>query len=523
MRLGRSYRDASVALKIALPPLLGMLCLVAVVALALWSNASLMTALTRIKASTLPELQVTNQIQRRAAAISESINKSLAWTGAEYPQPRIDALDKDIAHELGAIDDFLKQQQSNPLWNDDARAKLQQIDKAFAGYRKAAADVLDVKTSGLPNAGSFIDAMETSYLELDHAVAALAASCDEASTAVATRTEAAAHQRTIGILLAAGLALGLAGVATWIGTVAVTRPLHQAVVALQRVAAGDLSVDSSTDRHDELGELLGALQTTVASLRTLVSQVHGGVKSVTTASAEIAAGNGDLSARTEQQATALQQTAASMMKLTDTLRTNSDHAHRADQLAVGASDAATRGGDVVDKVVVTMQEIAATSRQISEIIGVIDGIAFQTNILALNAAVEAARAGEQGRGFAVVAGEVRTLAQRSATAARETRSLISASAEKVEAGSQQVAGAGAAMSGIVSKVNEVSRLIADIARASAEQGKGLNQVNSAITQIDRATQQNAALVEENAAAAQSVADQARTLADAVAVFKLTAG
>jgi methyl-accepting chemotaxis protein len=316
------------------------------------------------------------------------------------------------------------------------------------------------------------------------------------------------------------LGLAIALVAGLLVTRSVTRPVAAMVDDLHAVARGDLTVEVKVDRGDEVGELQRALSNTVASLRRVVSEVRSGVDSVTTASSQIAAGNQDLSSRTEQQASSLQETASSMEELTITVRQSADTARAASNLAANARAAAQHGGEVVSQVVGTMDEISNSSRKIVDIIGVIDGIAFQTNILALNAAVEAARAGEQGRGFAVVASEVRTLAQRSAEAAKEIKTLIGASVERVETGSRQVADAGEAMQSIVEQVRKVNDLIGEIASTSAEQSRGIEQVNIAVTQMDQVTQQNAALVEESAAAASSLAHQAEALAQAVAVFRV---
>ena len=318
------------------------------------------------------------------------------------------------------------------------------------------------------------------------------------------------------------LGLAVAVVAGLVVTRSVTRPVAAVVADLQTVASGDLTVNVAVNRADELGQLQRALAETVESLRRVVGDVRSGVDSVTTASSQIAAGNQDLSSRTEQQASSLQETASSMEELTATVRQSADAARAASNLAANASAAATHGGDVVGQVVGTMDEISASSRKIVDIIGVIDGIAFQTNILALNAAVEAARAGEQGRGFAVVASEVRVLAQRSAEAAKEIKALIGASVDRVEAGSRQVADAGEAMKDIVDQVRKVHDLIGEIASTANEQSRGIEQVNVAVTQMDQVTQQNAALVEESAAAASSLAHQAQALADAVAAFRIEA-
>ncbi|MEO3711479.1 methyl-accepting chemotaxis protein [Roseateles flavus] len=287
----------------------------------------------------------------------------------------------------------------------------------------------------------------------------------------------------------------------------------------QQVAAGELSVPI-TVRAGDTASLMAQLKAMQDSLADVVSKVRSNAESVATASAQIAQGNQDLSSRTEEQASALQQTAASMDQLGSTISQNADNARQANQLALGASTVAVKGGEVVGRVVETMKGINDSSKKIADIIGVIDGIAFQTNILALNAAVEAARAGEQGRGFAVVAGEVRNLAQRSAEAAKEIKSLITASVERVEQGSVLVDEAGTTMTEIVNSIRRVTDIMGEISSASAEQSSGVAQIGGAVSQMDQATQQNAALVEESAAAAESLKAQANGLVEAVAVFKL---
>lgn len=320
------------------------------------------------------------------------------------------------------------------------------------------------------------------------------------------------------------LAFAAAGGAGWVITRSLTRALGAEPRALgeaaHRVANGDLSPVAGAERAPE-GSVLASLAAMQASLAEIVGQVRSSSESIATGSAQIAMGNADLSQRTEQQASNLQQTAASMEELTSTVKNNADTAREANQLAAKASTAATAGGDAVNQVVATMHDIAASSKKIADIIGVIDGIAFQTNILALNAAVEAARAGEQGRGFAVVASEVRSLAQRSANAAKEIKTLIVDSVEKVEMGARQVNEAGQSMETIVAQITHVSQFIEQISRATAEQSSGISQVGQAVNELDRVTQQNAALVEQSAAASASLRHQASWLADAVNVFKLT--
>ena len=318
------------------------------------------------------------------------------------------------------------------------------------------------------------------------------------------------------MLVALGLSVGLCVLIAR----AIAGPLRDALELAEAVASGDLTHDSHAKGHDEVAQLSRALGNMVTRLRQLVSEVRSGVLSVSTASTEIASGNLDLSQRTEEQASNLQQTAASMEELTATVKQNADTARTASQLAASASQVAVHGGEVVGQVVQTMDTITHSSRKISEIVGVIEGIAFQTNILALNAAVEAARAGEQGRGFAVVASEVRALAQRSATASKEIKVLIGESVDKVEVGAKLVADAGQTMTQIVSQVQRVTDLIGEISSASVEQSQGISQVGDAVAQLDQVTQQNAALVEESAAAAESMKHQAARLADVVSVFRL---
>jgi methyl-accepting chemotaxis protein len=331
--------------------------------------------------------------------------------------------------------------------------------------------------------------------------------------------------RTIQYSLLAGVALLilLTAVAGWIVLNSITGPMEDAVNIAQKIAAGDLTSDIKVNGTDETAQLLHALKDMNESLMRIVADVRVATDTIATGSAQIATGNMDLSSRTEQQAGSLEETASSMEELTSTVRQNADNARQANSLAMSASEVAIKGGSVVSQVVDTMGSINHSSKKIVDIIGVIDGIAFQTNILALNAAVEAARAGEQGRGFAVVATEVRNLAQRSAAAAKEIKTLIGDSVQKVDTGAKLVDQAGATMQEIVDSIRRVTDIMGEITAASQEQTAGIEQVNVAITQMDDATQQNAALVEEAAAAAQSMQNQANNLSMAVSVFKLTGG
>ncbi|MGB9982490.1 MULTISPECIES: methyl-accepting chemotaxis protein [unclassified Herbaspirillum] len=340
------------------------------------------------------------------------------------------------------------------------------------------------------------------------------------STRIAEATYQQARVWVVAILagaLLAGLALAL-----FIARV-ISTPLRTAGEFAHRIAAGDLTAEIAAQSRDETGQLTEALVSMNTSLRRIVSQVRSGTDTIATASSQISSGNLDLSSRTEEQASSLEETASAMEELTSTVRQNAENARQANQLALSASTIAEEGGNVVRQVIQTMGRIDTSSKKIVDIISVIDGIAFQTNILALNAAVEAARAGEQGRGFAVVATEVRSLAQRSATAAKEIKSLIDNSVEQVGLGSGLVQQAGVTISEVVSSVQRVTDVMAEISAASNEQTQGIEQVNQAITQMDEVTQQNAALVEEAASASQSLSHQTRQLSELVGVFRLPAG
>ena len=336
-----------------------------------------------------------------------------------------------------------------------------------------------------------------------------------------TIAAAASYQQALIVSVGmVALAMLMGAVLAMVVTRSITQPLSTGVIVAEAVAQGDLTTRFDIQGRDEPADLLRALEHMNKRLVDIVGQVRLSSDSIATGSAEIATGNADLSQRTEQQASNLEETAASMEELNSTVKTNADTAQQANRLASEATQSAEQGGAVVGRVVATMQDISASSKKIADIIGVIDGIAFQTNILALNAAVEAARAGEQGRGFAVVASEVRSLASRSAEAAKEIKTLIGASVEKVDNGTALVDEAGHSMEGIVNQVKRVSQLINEISSASMEQSSGISQIGDAVNQLDQVTQQNAALVEESAAAADSLKNQSQRLAELVSVFKI---
>jgi methyl-accepting chemotaxis protein-1 (serine sensor receptor) len=429
------------------------------------------------------------------------------------------AAHKDVQETLAKLTGMVA---NTPNVSENTRKLVGEIERVEKAYGPVALAIVDLALKG--NRDEAVKRMNDDCRPL---LAALVKATNDYEQFTNKRTvemrdaAAADYERQRNMLAAlCAFAVAAAIVAGWLITRSIVRPLNQAVDAADRIAGGDLSTTIEVNSTDETGKLLAGLQRMQQSLVDTVSTVRGNAESVSVASTQIAQGNSDLSQRTEQQASALQETAASMEELGTTVRNNADNARTAGQLAADASTIATKGGDVVDRVVQTMKGINDSSRQIADIISVIDGIAFQTNILALNAAVEAARAGEQGRGFSVVASEVRSLAQRSAQAAKEIKVLITASVSRVEQGTALVDQAGSTMNEIVASVKRVSDIMTEISSASAEQSSGVAQVGEAVTQMDQATQQNAALVEESAAAASSLKAQAAELVNAVAVFRL---
>ncbi|PIF26291.1 methyl-accepting chemotaxis protein [Acidovorax sp. 56] len=445
---------------------------------------------------------------RASAALKTSDAGYIASLGAEMA-----ATTKEVTEGQKKLEALMQSAKSQELLAKvaaerkvyvDARAKLLE-------RKKAGEEVFALVDSELrPLAQNYIKSLEdvTQYTH------------DELRAFEASVLSAAvASQWVLSVSAGVSLLLGLL-FAVW-ATRSITTPVQRAVEAAEEISRGNLSIDIDAQGKDEPARLLHALAEMQQSLSRIVGHVREGSENVATASSEIAQGNNDLSARTEQQASALQQTAASMEQLNSTVRQNADNARQANQLAMSASTVAVQGGDVVGQVVETMKGINDSSRKISDIIGVIDGIAFQTNILALNAAVEAARAGEQGRGFAVVASEVRSLAGRSAEAAKQIKTLINDSVERVEQGTALVDQAGNTMTEVVGAIKRVTDLMGEISAASGEQSQGVSQVGEAVTQMDQVTQQNAALVEEMAAAASSLNNQAQDLVSTVAFFKLS--
>ena len=498
----------------------------AVVALLAILVASAQTNLSRLGEANGVNIH-TYEVLGEASGLLESLinietgQRGFALTGKDGSLEPLLAGQRSFGEHLRRIraltaDNPTQQERLAVLERTQRQWQASAIDPVIALRRAAAADgsldaVVAAEQAGKGKAG--MDAMR-----------ALLADVGKTESMLLTQraAEAAAlKSRTTAVLLGGGaVAVLLAAVLAILLTRNITVPLGEAVALAQRVAQGDLGSRIVVRSRDETGELMAALRDMNASLVRIVGEVRGGTETIATASGQIAAGNMDLSSRTEQQASSLEETASSMEELTAAVKQNADNALAARSLAASASAVAVRGGAVVAEVVQTMGSINDSSRKIADIIGVIDGIAFQTNILALNAAVEAARAGEQGRGFAVVATEVRNLAQRSSQAAREIKGLIDDSVDKVGAGSKLVDQAGATMQDVVGSVQRLSAIIGDITDASEEQRVGIEQVNEAISQMDQVTQQNAALVEQAAAAANAMQDQAAQLSQAVQVFRL---
>jgi methyl-accepting chemotaxis protein-1 (serine sensor receptor) len=497
-----------------------VLLLLAVVAAALFQLRSMRTSMEVINGNALPSVEVINQIgtnlvQVRLAEVGYVNSDDPAYKARA--EQEMAQLQKVLLERKKTYEPLLASPEESRLYAQflQERDRYQQLGSQLLALSRQGSKEQALALLG----GDSLKSYDASFATLDKLVELNAnAAADE------SRSATQVYERAVVVLGVAALAAVLLAVfaGLWL-TRSIRGPLTQAMQAADRVANGDLASAIRVDRQDETGLLLGALQRMQASLAQTVRSVRQNAEGVASASAQIASGNTDLSSRTEEQASALEETAASMEQLGSTVRQNADNARQANQLALNASSVARRGGEVVANAVETMKGINDSSRRIGDIIGVIDSIAFQTNILALNAAVEAARAGEQGRGFAVVAGEVRSLAQRSAEAAKEIKALITASMERVEEGTQLVDRAGTTMTEVVTAISQVTDIMGEISAASSEQSTGVAQVGEAVTQMDQTTQQNAALVEESAAAAAALRKQAQDLVDAVAVFQLPQG
>ena len=497
----------------------GLICAMLVLMI-VTSNA----VLGRINAGTdeivhnrMPRIALTNRMQAGINDIAIALRNMLLTDDAADRERQV----RDIMASRAAMDDILRQLK-DALANPKAVELLDRMNRETALYKTGQDAIIRHIAAGEMEAARALlsDDLRPLLVRLKQATAEQTALQNEIADQAARDAEAT-YRSTSALMWGLGAAaLALAAAVAWLITRSITQPLGRALDVANTVAAGDLTSRIEVTSRDETGRLLQALKTMNESLARTVGTVRVGTDTIAVAAGQVAVGSQDLSSRTEQQASALEEAASSMEELTSTVRQNADNARQANALAEAASSVAARGGAVIEQVVGTMDAINASSAKIADIIGVIDGIAFQTNILALNAAVEAARAGEQGRGFAVVASEVRNLAQRSAAAAREIKGLIGDSSGKVADGSRLVAEAGVTMVEIVDSVRRVTDIMSEISAASLEQTEGIEQINVAVAQMDEGTQQNAALVEEAAAAAAALREQSTRLAQAVSVFRI---
>jgi len=506
--------------KIAIAPAVTLLCLCAVAVVVHLSLARTESAMTQVEQVRLPAYETARQIKAGVEGLNTMVLRSIAWEGASFKADVVAAVDAAAARHAKAVRESIAAQAANPALDDEGRRAFAALLPIYDKFARSALESIDMKSAGLASAAFVMTTMEDDFKGLSERLDTIVSSTRRASSedfgsALAHATLA---RRTLWIALTCALALGIA--ATWLAVRSIARPISRAEAVARAVADGDLSVSVEVEGSDATARMLTALGSVTTSLSAIVGDIRGAAEHIAGASNEIASGNQDLSARTEAQAANLQQTVASVDLLSATCRQSADNANEARTLATDASAVAGEGQQAMQRVATAMDSIQAHARRISEIVGVIDAIAFQTNILALNASVEAARAGELGRGFAVVAAEVRTLADRSSVAAREIRGLIAASAAQVEDGSQHVADAGRTMGRVVEAITSVEQRVARIHAATAEQAQGISQVHETIGGIDQATQHNAALVEQAAAAAETLRSQAAGLVTSVARFQL---
>jgi methyl-accepting chemotaxis protein len=508
-------KNASVGVKVAFAPALGMLCLAFMGAVGIYANVQLGDSLQSLAAERLPRVVRVSGLQQQLTGLNAAVNQSLAWEAVGFKEEKIQALDRRIGSDMAKYGALLEELAADDRLDAVEREVARRLLEDYAKFRKSSMDALDIKTGMVANAATFMATIEGSYGRLKDSFDRLV----EHEKALASA--AAGEGRSLGArnnaLIVGGFlcAAVLSALFAWLSSRLIVRPLRRASQIALQMAAGDFTARPDAGSRDATGQLLDALAKVSVNVGVIVHDIRTTAEQLDHASGEIASGNEDLSRRTESAAASLQQTAASLEQMTATIRSSAANAAQADSMARQASEVAEEGGRAVDDAVGTMNLIDSQAKKIREITSVIDGIAFQTNILALNAAVEAARAGEQGRGFAVVAQEVRTLAQRSASAAKEIRALIGQSVGQIETGAQKVQTAGQTMQRIVDSIRKVSIVIAEISRAAGEQAGGIAQINSAVSDMDRSTQQNAALVEQAAAATDRMKDQARLLVQAI--------
>ena len=491
--------------------------LLATAALGMLRLSGLDTRMRDVVEDKYPKTVLANDIIKNVNVIARSSRNLLLMT-----EPQHLARERESIAKAGADTEQRLAQLDRIILSEKGRASLLAVTQARAVFNAGRDKVLALLDEGARDEATsmLLGEVRDDQLRYMAALEALIAHQHERMEVAGAEVRDEYIEARNMMLALSALAIAFSIITAWLVTRSIVGPLQYALGVAQTVAAGDLTSTFGQHRHDETGKLLDALSIMNGNLLDIVQQVRSGTDTIATASTQIAVGNVDLSVRTEEQASSLEQTASAMEELSSTVQQNVDNARQASALAVNAAKIAARGGQAVGQVIHTMEAISSSSTQIADIIGVIDMLAFQTNILALNAAVEAARAGEQGRGFAVVATEVRNLAQRSASAARDIRALIASSTQQVDAGAALVAQAGATMQEVVQAVSRVSEMVADITAASAEQSTGIAQISQAVVQMDQVTQQNAALVEEAAAASQSLEGEAVNLLQIVSVFRL---
>ena len=505
--------------KILIAPAIAIVFLIVLGAVSFGALQQQNAALEDLAKSRFAGYQTAADASQDLSEVHSNVYRLITWI-SNLKEDKIKQMTDEQKAKIDEVTATITKFASSPKVSEPERKLVTVAAAELAKYRKAIETAIDLSSvdvstgaMAMQSADKQFQAMLKHFEELVQLEKRLSQeSYEAANTAFHTAVAVLSALTILALVASAAVAFLMSSV--------IVRPLRTAIAATGQIASGDLSADITTTGTDETAQLLQALAEMTQNLRALVGEVANGAHTVSDTSAQIAQGNLDLSQRTEEQASTLEETASTMEELTSTVTLNAHSAKQASQLAVGASEVARKGGQVVGQVVSTMTGISDASRKISDIIGVIDGIAFQTNILALNAAVEAARAGEQGRGFAVVAAEVRNLAQRSAAAAKEIKTLIGDSVNKVEAGTRLVDAAGKTMEEIVTSVSKVSELIAEIAAASHEQSSGIEQVHTAITQMDQVVQQNASLVEEATAATESMKEQAASLLQTVSRFNL---
>lgn len=505
--------------KVAVAPIFCGACLVVVGGLGLYANRQIASTLTSLTQSDLPRLDRLRDSELGLSKVNALLNQSLAWEGAGIRAEKIAQLDALVLEHLGKYGDTLASLSSDPALDAESRELLRQVSAEFGKYKDAAAVAIDIKSGMVSNAVAYMTVIDESHRRLDSSFESLHRIHQQHFQHLEEYADNVRSRNAVMLLVGTLTAALLGAVLTVLASRLLSHPLRQAQSLATRMAQGDLTAKSTASSPDATGQVLRAMHDIATRVGTLVRDIQGTAAAVGSASKEVASGSSDLSSRTEQSAAELQRTAASLQLLTVSVSQSADSARQASNLASEASSAADDGERAVSEVVATMTELDARARQIREIIGMIDTIAFQTNILALNAAVESARAGEHGRGFAVVATEVRTLAKRSATAAKEIRQLIAASVSQVERGSLTARAAGQTMERIRVTVRSVHQTIGQISASSGRQAEEIQLVNAAISSMEASTQENAAMVEQASAAAASLDEQAQRLIGSVGVFR----